>query len=516
MPTHVQEMVENIVAADPRGTADAFCRLVREGHRLPELAVAGLGAAAPYLNVPAHAMVKADGELRGVNYDHTVMGVRGSLAMGPVLPDDLRLLPMTQAFWYLPDGLDIWDQLLCEQPGHYAREGEKCPALPASGPQVHFEDQEPDRSGSADDRFHRFVAATIQGDRVASYRAFLGLAEEPALRERLKEQLLFLSIIDIQDTIIAPHKRKIQNIGHKSFRARSLIDIADWVGWENSHQVFYGIVPDLACWPRFYDLWDEMTIKVPQIFGPEWRTLRQRNVERMTPEEREQTIDVVMRATSAADVKTQITTLLQRGVRFTDVAQAVVLGYAAYVMDGADNTRSFFTTGHAFDYCNVVHHWIRAYDNPNQVKALYFMAVFVNDAIQATVIAGQGFPSDMEPPNEYRAWAATLGQKESLVELDLAVAALQCGKATAVVDSYVERFDERQDLIATLGKGAARFQADPHMQRNAASSVEEWTHNTIGRRDLILRAQARYLAGGKKRTLAPDCYRMFFDYFGRQ
>jgi hypothetical protein len=185
-------------------------------------------------------------------------------------------------------------------------------------------------------------------------------------------------------------------------------------------------------------------------------------------------------------------------------------------MDGADNTRSFFTTGHAFDYCNVVHHWIRAYDNPNQVKALYLMAVFVNDAIQATVIAGQGFPSDMEPPNEYRAWAATLGQKESLVELDLAVAALQCGKATAVVDSYVERFDERQDLIATLGKGAARFQADPHMQRNAASSVEEWTHNTIGRRDLILRAQARYLAGGKKRTLAPDCYRMFFDYFGRQ
>ena len=60
-----------------------------------------------------------------------------------------------------------------------------------------------------------------------------------------------------------------------------------------------------------------------------------------------------------------------------------------------------------------------------------------------------------------------------------------------------------------------RFQADPHMQRNAASSLEEWTHNTVGRRDLILRAQARYLAGGKKRTLSPDCYRMFFDYFGR-
>jgi hypothetical protein len=42
------------------------------------------------------------------------------------------------------------------------------------------------------------------------------------------------------------------------------------------------------------------------------------------------------------------------------------------------------------------------------------------------------------------------------------------------------------------------------------------TNNTIGRRDLILRAQSRYLAGGKKRTLAPDCFQMFFDYFGRR
>jgi hypothetical protein len=516
MPTYVQEMVEHIVAADPRGTADAFCRLVVEGHRLPDLAVAGLGAAAPYLNVPSHAMVKSDGELRGVNYDHTVMGVRGSLAMAGALPPDLRLLPMTQAFWYLPDGLDIWDQLLCEQQGHYARENEKCPTLPpASQPQVHFHDHPANRAGSVEERFHRLVAATITGDRVESYRTFVGLAEDPEHRGRLKEQLLFLSIIDIQDTIIAPHKRKIQNIGHKSFRARALIDIADYVGWENAHGVFYGIVPDFACWPRFYEMWDEMTIRAPQLFGPEWRTLKGRNQERMTAQERDKTIDVIARATSAQEVKDQVTALLLRGVRFTDVAQAVALGYSAYVMEVADNTRSFFTTGHAFDYCNVVHHWIRAYDNPQQLKALYFMAVFVNDAIQATVIAGAGFPSDMEGPDEHRAWAAGLTQREALVELDDAIARLQCGRATAVVDSYVERFDERRDLIATLGKGAARFQADPHMQRNAASSMEEWTHNTIGRRDLILRAQARYLAGGKKRTLAPDCFEMFFDYFGR-
>lgn len=515
MVTHVQEMVEHIVAADPSGTTDAFCRLIREGHRLPDLVVHGLDAAAPYLNVPSHTMVKADGELRGVNYDHTVMGVRGSLAMAAALPRDLRLLPMTQAVWYLPDGLDIWDQLLCEQHGHYARENEKCPTLPPSPqPQVHFDDHPPNRAGTPEERFQRLVAATITGDRVESYRTFLGLAEEPEHRDRLKEQLLFLSIIDIQDTIIAPHKRKIQNIGHKSFRARALIDIADYVGWENSHSVFYGIVPDFACWPRFYEMWDEMTIKAPQLFGPEWRTLKARSQERMTERERDETIDVVVRSTSAEAVKEHLTSLLRRGVRFTDIAQAVVLGHAAYVMEVANSTRSFFTTGHAFDYCNVVHHWITAYDNPHQLKGLYFMAVFMNDAIQATVLAGAGFPSDMEPPDGYRTWAAGLTRQQALVELDAAIAKLECGKATALVDDYVDRFRERRDLIATLGKGAARFQADPHMQRNAASSLEEFNHNTIGRRDLILRAQARYLAGGKKRTLAPDCLNMFVDYFG--
>ncbi|HUX85803.1 MAG TPA: hypothetical protein VMW65_02275 [Chloroflexota bacterium] len=515
MPTHVQEMTENIVATDTRGTTDAFCRLVIEGKRLPELIVAGLGAAAPYLNVPAHTMIRPDGDLKGVNYDHTVMGVRGSLAMMSALPNKLQLLPMTQAFWYLPDGLDIWDQLLCEQPGHYARENEKCPVLPESEPQVHFADQPAIRDGSVDDRFHRWLSSTMLGDRTESYRLFLGLAEEPEYRERLKEQLLFLSIIDIQDTIIGPHKRKIQNIGHKSFRARALIDIADYVGWENAHHVFYGIVPDFACWPRFYDLWGEMSAKVPQIFGPEWNALKQVNQEHMTVEERDRTMDVIVHATSAEEVKDQITALLKRGVRFTDIAQAVVLGHAAYVMEVADNSRSFFTTGHAFDYCNVVHYWIRRFDNPNQVKGLYFMAVFLNDAIQATLLAGAGFLSDLEPPAGHRAWAAGLTRQETLVELDNAIAQLQSGKATALTDAYVDRFSERQDLIATLAKGAARFQADPHMQRNAASSQEEWTNNTIGNRDLILRAQARYLASGKKRTMSPDCFNLFHDFFGK-
>ncbi len=515
MPTHVEEMTESIVATDTRGTTDAFCRLIIEGHRLSELIVSGLGAAAPYLNVPAHTMIRPDGDLKGVNYDHTVMGVRGSLAMMQALPDQLQLLPMTQAFWYLPDGLDIWDQLLCEQPGHYARENEKCPTLPESEPQVYFEDHPPLRDGSIEDRFRRWMASTMLGERVESYRLFLGLAEEPAVRERLKEQLLFLSIIDIQDTIIGPVKRKIQNIGHKSFRARALIDIADYIGWENAHHIFYGIVPDFACWPRFYDMWSEMTMKVPQIFGSEWQTLKQRNQEQMTVQERDQTMDVIVHATSADEVKNQITALLQRGVRFTDIAQAVVLGHAAYVMDVADNSRSFFTTGHAFDYCNVVHYWLRRFENPNQVKGLYFMAVFLNDAIQATRQAGAGFPSDLEPPDDHRAWANGLTRQETLVELDKAIAGLQAGKATALVDAYVDRFRERKDLIATLAKGAARFQADPHMQRNAASSHEEWANNTIGNRDLILRAQARYLAAGKKRTMSPDCFHLFHEYFAR-
>jgi hypothetical protein len=48
----------------------------------------------------------------------------------------------------------------------------------------------------------------VSGDSQRSYGLFLGLAEEEAVRPRLRDQLEFLGLIDLQDTVIG---RKAQH-----------------------------------------------------------------------------------------------------------------------------------------------------------------------------------------------------------------------------------------------------------------------------------------------------------------
>lgn len=106
-------------------------------------------------------------------------------------------------------------------------------------------------------RLDRFNWAIAEGDREQSYGLFLGLDDDEANRERLKERLLFAGIIDLQDTLI--NRGGYQNIGHKALRARALIDIADYFGWDNAREVIYTVVPDLGCSPRLYGLWNEIS-----------------------------------------------------------------------------------------------------------------------------------------------------------------------------------------------------------------------------------------------------------------
>jgi hypothetical protein len=61
-----------------------------------------------------------------------------------------------------------------------------------------------------------------------------------------------------------------------------------------------------------------------------------------------------------------------------------------------------------------------------------------------------------------------------------------------------------------LTLAASKFQNDPHIQRNAATSIEEWELTTAkGQRDNLLRAWAKYISGGAKRTTALDCVEQY-------
>ena len=537
---------EHIITANYPQAADTFCELIKEGHRLPDVMGAAIDATAPYVQAPSHIMPRPDGTWRGVNYDHTVLGWRASFRLMPHLPQPAGLLPMAQAIWYAPQGLDVWDQVLCEFPGHYARDQEKCDekdqARPADSPRapqaearavpgpvatntgstgrfdgpawqppkVHFEDHPPLLAGPPEERLQRMQFAITEGNRVESYRLFLGLAQDPAYRTRLKDAILMAGIVDLQETII--QRGAFQNIGHKALRARALVDLADALGWENAHSVFYTVVPDLGCMPRFYELWALTSTLLPMEFRATWQNLKHLNQSPLTEREVDEVVDVLNWA-GPGDVVALITELLRRGRALLSIADAIVIAFVHNQIHVMEHPVAFFTPGHAYDYCNIVNHWLRTYDNPHQAKVLYFEALFVNDVLRANMLFPRDPAMTLENPRSYAREMEQLAERDLLPALERAIDAQDAPRALAALDEYLARTDERTALIATIGFAAAKVQNDPHVERVCASSIEEYRYNSTSRKDDILRGWVKYLARAIRRSKDLGCYNLFKQHF---
>jgi hypothetical protein len=521
----LDQLTDEITHAQYREAADTFCRLVAEEDQpLREVVHTAIGAAAPFVQVPSHLMQQPGGELRGVNYDHTILGWRGALALIPRMNDPRRaVLPTVQAMWYVPQGLNIWEQIICEFPGHYARDAEKCntkspgpdPEVnrfdgPAwQPPKIHFEDHEPIRGGSVEERLDRFNLAIAEGNRAESYGLFLGLAEDPANRARLKERLLFAGITDLQDTLI--NRGGYQNIGHKALRARALIDIADYFGWDAAREVIYTVVPDLGCSPRLYGLWTEINNLV-KIELPNAARIPRRGESPMTERELDELADALLWG-GPFEVNDCVMRLYRGGRGILDITDGVAVGYQRYLIDVLEHPSLFNHPMHAFDYLNVVNTWIRTYDSPHQVKAAFMVARFVNDAFRSNAMSPRdpvlGLPSRFE----FRAWADAMPLERLLGELLEHILVQDAPRACALADSYLERTAERQALMDTITYAACHFQNDPHVMRNCASSVEEFTYNQTPRRDDILRGFVKHQARYVKRATNHAAFNLYARYF---
>lgn len=523
---------EALVQADYPKTTSHFVNLLKEGQRMPKLVQHALDAAAPYLTVPSHVMVSDAGEMSQVNYDHCVLGLRASRRMMPYLPKAHGQLSMAQAVWYMPQGLDVWDQLLCEFPGHYARDDKKCGARPGgtdengndrfdgpawSAPTQWFQtDHEPDREGSVPERLRRLQERIMEGDKNGAYRLSLGLRREPdpAVRKQLEGQLLFCAIIDLQDTL---QQRKLQNIGHKALRARAAVELSELIGYENADNLYYCVVPDIACFPRLYSLYDLSTLTLGARFKGEMYSLKQKNDQPMLDEEREALIGLMLHG-KMPDLTAKITALLADGKRIIEISDTIVAAFMRHLSYEVWSRKSFFQIGHAFDYSNVVNFWLRNYDHPQQAKAPYFQAAFINDCIQMT----KQFPLDANSEvylgdwRKEQGWADRLSLDECLGQLIGACERLDWPRAGACTNSYLERSRRRRPLMEALTIAAAKFQNDPHIQRHAASMIEEWENTTLpdSYKDDFLRAWTKYVSGGAKRTTSLDCVRMYEQHLG--
>src|SRR5579864_7851040 len=193
-------LTDAILERDQPHTADLFHRMVvHDGRSIGDALSVVTAAEAPFVNVPCHINIR-DGAVALVNNDHTLLGLRASTYLMPYLPAKYRLLPLLQSVWYIPAGLDIWNQLLAKYPGRYATmKGIQVPP-PDYGPVVWQPEAEPIReAGTLDERLHAQMVATLTGDSRRAYGLFLGLAEDEAARPALRDQLEFLGLIDLQD-----------------------------------------------------------------------------------------------------------------------------------------------------------------------------------------------------------------------------------------------------------------------------------------------------------------------------
>ena len=498
--TSVDLLSEAILERDQPRTSDLFYRMVtRDGRPVADALAAVTAAEAPFVQVPSHINVR-DGQITLVNNDHTILGLRTSVSLAPYVPESHRLLPLLQSVWYVPAGLDIWNQLLGKYPGRYATmKGMNVPP-PAYGPKVWNLEQEPIApEGTADEQLHEHMVATISGDARRSYGLFLGMAADPTMRERLRDQLVFLGLIDLQDTIIG---RKARNTGHKALRARAVTDLADVIGWDRAHGVYYIGVPDMAIGPLYYSLYDAACVVTAAELPDAGKDLARTNATPLTADE----VDEMVRLLLEADQPTVwnlVTAHLQNGRSIRSLGDAIQIGAAELILR-TTVARQFTDGQHPFDYCNTANNWLRRTRNPYGARVLYLMTNFVNDSARSNKL----FRSLLD--EECAGFDAGGRAPAALLEdLDAAILAFDVPRTTAIARAYLASGADRAAFMTAVAVTACKFQDDPHNQKITHSAFEEYAHNSTHLRDRLLLAAPRLLAGWTKMPGERECYARF-------
>src|SRR4051794_206717 len=150
---------------DQKGASDVYYDLIRAGRPLTEIIAEGVRIHAPYTHVPYHERID-DGYPNFVNNDHCLLSARATINLNRMLPQHLSMLPMAQTIWYIPTGLDIWNQKIDKAPGHYTRHRgnlgvEESPPAPV----VYWPDQEPIvQAGPLKERLNNWMTEVHRGN----------------------------------------------------------------------------------------------------------------------------------------------------------------------------------------------------------------------------------------------------------------------------------------------------------------------------------------------------------------
>ena len=488
---------EKTISRDQVGAGDAFCDLVKMDRPPTELVRELVRIHAPYTFVPYHQRLD-DGLVRFVNNDHCLLSVRASLRLTDFMPAELRILPLAQTAWYIPTGLDPWNQLIGKAPGHYARMYEIAVGE-APPPEIHWPDQEPlIEDGTFQERLDIWLTLVQRGEVLHQYRIFLGLLEDQANRPRLLAELAFAGLIDVQDRMLF---NRSYTTGHKSYRARATIELGEAVGWANAHSIVYAGVPDIAVGPRWYSTY-EMACNVCQnAFDGQDHTLLQ-NAGALSDRESSETLDILLHSYEPV-WQDQLTTLLRAGKGPRQILDLIQTASAEVILWTSDS-KAFSMPQHSYEYCNTLRWFYDTFDHGHQVKLLYVAAAFVNAAAHHQINTGQG-SADIRPARS----AEALSQAQLLQAIERAILALEADESVALTAAYLNESFDRRALAQTLAVASSKIGNDPHNQELGLCLVEDYLHSTAPGRERLLLAAARHTAGHRKYGDPLELYHRF-------
>jgi hypothetical protein len=505
------KLEERILARDQVGASETYYELARGSRPLPEMLREAVRIHGPYTHVPYHERID-NGFVNFVNNDHCLLSARATLHLSQWLPREIAGLPMAQTIWYIPTGLDIWNQKINKAPGHYAR-GMGPQTQPPPKPVVHWPDQEPERlEGPLRDRLDHWLTLVHRGRVLDAYRVFLGLMENKPERKAVLAELVFAGLIDLQDRVFL---NRSYTTGHKSYRARATVELGTAIGWDDAHPVLYAGALDIAVGPRWYSTYEmacncithyleqKKISAVPYAGTTEKELALLANTEPLTPAESEALLDAVLNQQEPAYLE-RLSRLLLAGKSPRHILDVLQIGAAQVLIETCD-TLNFSTPQHCYEYCNTLGWFYDTFEHPQRLKLLYCAAAFLNRNAFSQRAIGEGQTFAAELPAD----ADRLSAGELLDRIMGAVIGIDGAQAIAWTRAYLSAGGDRQALVGQLALAACRIGNDPHNQEIAQCLLEDYNKNRGFDRDRILLACVQHTAVHRKYGDFLECGRRY-------
>ena len=420
-----------------------------------------------------------------------------------MLPPHLSMLPMAQTIWYIPTGLDIWNQKLDRAPGHYTRHrGHIDITEPPPAPVVYWPDQEPIiQTGPLKERLNNWMTLVHRGQVIEAYRVFLGLMRNPAERKEVLAEMCFAGLMDVQDRLL--HNRSYTT-GHKAYRARSTVEIGNALGWDHAHHVVYAGALDIAVGPRWYSTYEvacnyiKMMIEgetlhaVPYGGVSEAELAVLRNNHPVNQQDAAELTTAVLRQGEIETLEA-LTRLLKAGKDPRRILDVLQLAVGQIVLETRDPT-AFNMPHHCYEYHNTLAWFFDNFDHPRRLRLLYIAAMFANRVAYTQRGIGEEHPVPLQVPSG----AGKLSAGQLLNRIDTAILALNGAEAIGWTQAYCDNVADRDILVQHIALAACKMGNDPHNQEIAQCMLMDFDTNQQPDRDKLLLAAAYHTAMHRK------------------